>query len=173
MAQKCTPSNSTVTSWNQTAYQEDASCPGVYLYVHNQTILDPYLASVGSLGLGVIHTSELAYVFGNLSLYNTSAATYDPSESDYALVARESRSWSSFASVGQPSLRNKGTLQNWETAYESGRDMMDARLYVIGGPNEGISELEGKGTVEAVAKENLKERCGFLNSPEVIKQLQY
>ena len=112
-------------------------------------------------------------MFGNLSLYNTSAATYHPNESDYALVAHQSRSWSSFASVGQPSLRNKETLQGWETAYEPGRDMMDARLYVIGGPNEGISELEGEGAIEAVAKEKLKERCGFLNSEEIVKQLQY
>lgn len=43
----------------------------VYLYDQNQTILTPILESLGSPGLGVVHTSEFAYMFGNLSHYDS------------------------------------------------------------------------------------------------------
>lgn len=45
--------------------------PEVYLYDQNQTILTPILDSLDSPGLGVVHTSEFAYMFGNLSHYNS------------------------------------------------------------------------------------------------------
>lgn len=43
----------------------------VYLYDQNQTILTPILDSLGSPDLGVVHTSEFAYMFGNLSHYDS------------------------------------------------------------------------------------------------------
>jgi hypothetical protein len=48
--------------------------PPVYLYEGKQTILQNYLESVGLLGLGVIHTSELAYLSSNFSIYNITYA---------------------------------------------------------------------------------------------------
>jgi len=41
-----------------------------YLYEQDQTILTPILGSLGAPGLGVVHTSEFAYMFGNLSHYD-------------------------------------------------------------------------------------------------------
>jgi carboxylesterase type B len=179
MANKCTSITPASNASDQSAYREDASCPPVYLYVQNQTILTPYLEASGEPGLGVIHTSELPYVFGDFYLYNTSGSTVYPTQSDYELNARQSRAWSTFASVGQPSLTNKNTLQGWEPAFEPGfaendtTGVIGAKLYVIGGPQAGLSQLEGKDVDGAVGAEQLYERCGFLNSAEVITQLQY
>ena len=45
----------------------------VYLYNFNQTLLDPIIEYVSGIkGIGVVHTSEFAYIFGNLSHYNVS-----------------------------------------------------------------------------------------------------
>lgn len=44
-----------------------------YMYNFNQTLLDPIIEQVyGIKGMGVVHTSEFAYMFGNLSHYNVS-----------------------------------------------------------------------------------------------------
>jgi carboxylesterase type B len=43
----------------------------VYLYDQNQTILTPILNYLGAPGLGKVHTSEFAYMFGNLSHYDS------------------------------------------------------------------------------------------------------
>lgn len=145
--------------------------PPVYLYSGNQTILGNYLDSTGSLGLGVIHTSELAYLSGNLSIFNVTDAGlpgyhFDPSASDYELARQVPRSWSSFAATGKPSLDGKDTLPGWTTAFPNGKG--DGSVYVIGGEKEGMS-----GNNSAIEKERLAERCGFLNSEVVIEQLQY
>jgi carboxylesterase type B len=42
----------------------------VYYYDQNQTIVDGPLESLGLPGLGVVHTSEFAYMFNNLSHYD-------------------------------------------------------------------------------------------------------
>lgn len=45
----------------------------VFMYNFNQTLLEPILESAyGIKGMGVVHTSEFAYIFGNLSHYNVS-----------------------------------------------------------------------------------------------------
>ena len=47
-------------------------------------------------------------------------------------------------------------------------------VYVIGGPTPGYSGSGGSANARAVvAAQKLQERCGFLNSPEIIQQLQY
>ncbi|KAF2083610.1 alpha/beta-hydrolase [Saccharata proteae CBS 121410] len=175
MASKCESIPSPYPLPNATTNASNSStCPNVYLYIQNQTILDPYLASIGNPGLGVIHTSELPYVFGNLSLYNVSNA-YDPNPSDFSLMHQISRSWSSFSNFGEPTVAGKDTLRGWGPAYKSGGGggVMDASVYVIGGPGEGMSRLEGRGAKEAVGRQRLVERCGFFNSEEVVRQLQY
>lgn len=145
--------------------------PPVYLYSGNQTILTSYLDSIGLLGLGVIHTAELSYLYGNLSIFNLTDAGipgyhFAPSASDYELARQLPRSWSSFAATGKPSLGGKDTLPGWTSAYPDGQG--DGDVYVIGGGNEGMS-----GNNTAQKKEMLSARCGFLNSEEVIRQLQY
>jgi carboxylesterase type B len=43
----------------------------VYYYAQNQTVVDAALDSLGLPGLGVVHTSEFAYMFNNISHYDS------------------------------------------------------------------------------------------------------
>ena len=43
----------------------------VYYYDQNQTVVDGPLESLGLPGLGVVHTSEFAYMFNNISHYHS------------------------------------------------------------------------------------------------------
>ncbi|KAF5346902.1 hypothetical protein D9758_010113 [Tetrapyrgos nigripes] len=144
----------------------------VFLYSFNQTILTPSLESLGSPGLGVIHSSELAYVYASFTAYNTTGLV-NPTEADYALLEQVSRSWTTFASVGLPTIPGKVTLKGWEGSYHPDVGMMDAGVYVVGGSDPGVSKLEGKGSNKVLVAQKLKERCGFLNSDAVIEQLKY
>lgn len=179
ISQKCLPDSartSPAPTWNRSR-KPASDCPKapVYYYEQNQTILTPYLEYSGMPGLGVVHTSELPYVFGNLSIYNTSAYSFFPSTADYALARRQSRSWSTFAYCATP-VGDGETLKGWEAAYEGAAErdrMMDARVFVVGGGEEGLSGLEGEGAREGVRVQRLKERCEFFNSEEIIAQLKY
>lgn len=142
----------------------------VWYYDQNQTSLTPALESLGSLGLGVVHTSEFAYMFGNLSHYDVNGYPFNPSPSDYALRDRESRSWSSFAALGRPSIPGKHALKGWNSAYTHPNE---TDIFVAGGPHEGLWAEDGPRSTPAVAAQKLRARCGFLNSPEIIKQLDY
>ncbi|KAH8648285.1 putative lipase [Tricladium varicosporioides] len=141
--------------------------PPVYLYAGNQTILGSYLDATGSLGLGVIHTSELAYLESNFTIYNVTdqnlpGYNFEPSRSDYELARQYPGSWSSFAYYGTPSAHGSETLKGWTSAYPGGKG--DGLAYVAGGPNSGMKDIKF---------DRLGERCGFLNSREVIAQLKY
>ena len=154
-------------------YAEHIAAAGnsVYLYDWNQTILEPVLSVIqNQTGYGSIHTSEFAYIFGNLSHYDTNGYPFHPTQSDYALQDRGSRSWSTFASIGKPGLRGRNTFQGFDVAFPEGNETY---VYVIGGPNEGISAFDGEKSTPAVRDQKLNERCAFLNSPEMIEQLQY
>ena len=63
-----------------------------------------------------------------------------------------------------------GTLLGWEPAFAREGEV---DVFVIGGPHEGLSAESGPQSEPAVAAQMLKERCTFLNSPEIIKQLNY
>ncbi|KAK7539765.1 putative lipase [Phyllosticta citribraziliensis] len=147
-----------------------SSAPPVFYYAHNATITALYEDSIGYPGRGVIHTSELPYVFANFTPFTTKSDTIRPSAADDALLRRVSRSWSSFAWFGAPGVEGKDTLVGWTPAYASAND---TDLYVIGGPGEGMSALEGARAKPAVAAQRLRERCAFLNGDEVIRELQY
>jgi hypothetical protein len=43
----------------------------VYYYDQNQTVVNKPLEALGLPGLGVVHTSEFAYMFNNLSHYDS------------------------------------------------------------------------------------------------------
>lgn len=145
----------------------------VYLYDQNQTILTPALDAMGYSGLGPVHTSEFAYVFGNLSHYNISGVVFAPTEADYLLVPKESRSWSAFAATGKPSLVGKNTLQGWGPAFGYAKSKNETDIYVIGGGAPGLSALDGPRAMPAIAAQKLRERCDFLNSPSIISQLRF
>lgn len=147
----------------------------VYLYDWNQTILDPLIEySEGITGVGPVHTSEFAYIFGNLSHYDFRDQGYpfNPTASDWALQSRGSRSWSTFISTGVPGLAGKDTFQGFDIAFPDG-EFGEMRVFVVGGPNEGLSATNGSNATSEFAAEKLSERCAFLNSPEVIEQMRY
>lgn len=143
----------------------------VYIYDWNQTILEPAIQQETNLtGMGVIHTSEYAYIFGNLSAYDVLDWPFHPTPSDFALLRRASRSWSTYATLGKFSIAGKTTLQGWTDAFSTPKN---TKLFVIGGPHEGLSGFDGPGSSPEIRKQRLRERCGFLNSPEVRGYLQY
>lgn len=143
----------------------------VYLYDWNQTTTDQVLkAKIDATGYGVIHSSELPYVFGNISVFQGQGYTYKPTSSDLALQARSSRSWSTFASTGNPSLKGHKTLSGFTEAFP-GNDELD--IFIIGGPNEGLSSIDGRRASSALKAQKLRERCAFINSDEIIAQLKY
>ncbi|TVY83752.1 Secreted lipase [Lachnellula suecica] len=144
----------------------------VFLYEWNQTVVGSALASVrGLYGIGIPHTSEFAYTFGNISVYDVNGYPFEPTPADYALQHRGSRSWSTFASTGKPSLEGHDTLAGWEKAYPG--DDTEPYVFVVGGPHEGLSALDGPKSTPEVEEQKLRERCAFINSPEVIEQLYF
>lgn len=146
----------------------------VYFYDFNQTILDPALANTsnGTTGWGVVHTSEFAYVYDSFQVYQNSSYPFNVTRADYSLAIPASRSWSTFASTGHPSSPVPGstTIQGWYDAFGHG----DGPYFmVIGGPTPGLNAFKGAHSSPAVKAQRLDERCGFLNSAEVIAALQY
>lgn len=143
----------------------------VYLYDWNQTILEPYLEQeTGKTGWGPIHTSEFAYIFGNLSHYDVGDHPFHPKPADYDLTSRGSRSWTTFASTGKPGLRGHDTFEGFKPAFPNEHDVY---VFVAGGLSEGLSAIDGRHAREAVRAQRLRERCEFINSPEMIEQLRY
>jgi carboxylesterase type B len=137
----------------------------VYHYSFNQTVVGPIIDAMNNVsGLGVGHTSEFAYVFDSFQAYNESGYPVRPTQVDYALMARASRSWTTFLATGHPSSPGHNTLHGWAPAYAAGTS---ASIMTIGGPHEGIS-LPG-GPVD----QRLEERCGFLNDAAIIAELAY
>ncbi|KHN95654.1 Carboxylesterase, type B [Metarhizium album ARSEF 1941] len=154
-------------------YAEQIAAAGntVYLYHWNQTILDPFLSQVVHRpGMGVIHTSEFAYIFGNLSHYDTGDYDFCPSRSDYHLKRRGSRSWSTYASTGKPSLERHHTLQGFRPAFTQDGQV---KVFVVGGPHEGLTSIDGHEALPALAQQKLRQRCAFINSPDMVQQLGY
>ncbi|KAI0392809.1 putative lipase [Xylariaceae sp. FL0594] len=145
----------------------------VYVYAWNQTIGDQLIKrALNATGFGVVHTSEIGYVFGNLSVYNSvGSSPIQPTSSDYALISRGSRSWSTFATAGKPGLQGHDTFSGFTTAFPRGKDEVD--VFIAGGPHEGLSAIDGPRAKPVMEAERLRERCSFLNSDEMIKQLQY
>lgn len=143
----------------------------VFHYDFNQTILEPILEhTINVSHLGRVHTSEFAYVFGNIQAYNNSGNPINLTDSDYALQQRASRSWASFASKGQPSTQGYVTVQGWLDAYSVPNE---THVMTIGGPYEGWWPLGEVGSPEVVQRQKLAQRCAFFNSPEIIAGLQY
>jgi carboxylesterase type B len=151
----------------------DANHFDVHLYDFNQTILDPILASVYNISdLGVVHTSEFAYIYGNLSHYNISGWPFNPTKSDYNLLERASHSWSHFATYGSPSSNgyHATTFKGWKPAFIGDKGPY---VFVAGGENEGLTALDGYGASAEMKRQRLRERCALINSPRFIGYLQY
>jgi len=152
-------------------YGEHLSRTGnqVYLIDQNQTLLAPIPTSLGLPGLGPVHTSKFTYTFGNISHHNVSDFPFNPTADNYRLERQEARSWSTFASVGQPPLYVKDTLHGIEPAFTRPNE---TAVFVVGG-DEGLSTFDGPRSRPELAAQKLRSRCAFLNSPSIIPQLQY
>ncbi|MBE3041787.1 carboxylesterase family protein [Candidatus Bathyarchaeota archaeon] len=141
----------------------------VYLIDWNQTVVEPLLEeSTGAPGLGPVHTAEFAYIFGNVSVYDISNV-FEPTPEDFALAQRGSRSWSTFANTGNPTLDGHDTFKDFGPAIQ-GRDVY---IFVAGGPDEGLSAIDGPHSASGLRAEKLRERCDFINSDEMIGQLGF
>ncbi|KAI2611992.1 carboxylesterase family protein [Hypoxylon sp. NC1633] len=145
----------------------------VFLYDWNQTVLTAPLATAFELrGLGVVHTSEFAYVFGNVSHYDVPGLDFVATPSDYGLARRAARSWTTFASLGKPGARGRDTFHGFAPAFDRGLDQSFS-VFVAGGPGEGLSAVEGPGSRPEIAVQKLRERCAFINSDEFVAQLGF
>jgi hypothetical protein len=128
-----------------------------------------------------VHSSEFAYVFGSVGEYGEAGYPVAPTGADYALVGRGARAWSGFAATGRPGGHGHGGgdggegFKGFETAFggEDGEEGEDVRVFVVGGPEEGLSSVDGRGAREAVQRQRLRERCAFINSDEMIEQIGY
>lgn len=158
----------------------------VYLYDFNQTLLDTILAATSHTpGLGIVHTSDLAYIHANLSNYNRNDWPYAPSSLDFDLARRVSRTWSTFAATGNPSgdplepAVPRFTLQGWEDAYKGVQfdprrgEMSPPSLYVVGGPFMSFTLMDGPRAVEEVTAQKIRARCGILNGENWVEWLRY
>ncbi|GAP91339.1 hypothetical protein SAMD00023353_6000330 [Rosellinia necatrix] len=146
----------------------------VYLYDWNQTVSDQVIEGLtGETGYGVIHGSDIAYVFGNLAVYGSGDYPFHPAPADYALAARAPRSWSTFASTGRPGRPGHDTFAGFAPAFPAHGGGDRVGVFVAGGPHEGFSPIDGPGALPEVEAQKLRERCAFLNSDEIIEQLRY
>lgn len=117
--------------------------PGVFLYNWNQTTLS-------IPGVGVAHTSELNYVFANLTHPNLAGgAPKPPTAADFALMHRATRSWAAFANGGDPG-KGRGAMTKFKAAFGGNKE----QLFIAGGPDEGMVGLD--------EYEQLGRRCEYI-----------
>ncbi|KIX97310.1 uncharacterized protein Z520_06762 [Fonsecaea multimorphosa CBS 102226] len=138
-----------------------------YLYVLNTTSLTSVLQLFNATFEGVIHFSDVPFVFDqpNVGFGTTAAANLT--------ATRMSGSWAHFASTGNPSGNSTITLSGWTPAYNksqaavTSQNVTGASVRIIGGPNAGQAQLPS-----AVIEPQLLHRCAFINSPAFYQQLQ-
>ncbi|PSN73818.1 putative lipase [Corynespora cassiicola Philippines] len=145
----------------------------VYMYDFNQTMLDPILESLYNIShLGVVHTSEFAYIFGNLSHYNVSGYPFNPTRPDYDLAGRAPSWWIDFVWFASPSEYG---IDSWRESFFSNTHEYSAPragytyAMVIGGSREGYTAFDGPDSTEEMRVQQLRERCAFINSADFIK----
>ena len=66
-------------------------------------------------------------------------------------------------------MERKETLKGWRP--NEGIRESDARILVIGGPNGGMSAVEGRGANDAVRTQRLAGRCAFITSAKTRGEL--
>jgi len=161
-----------------TAFRVAAHGAPAYIYALNQTALTLLLDFAGVAYYGVIHVSDIPYVFDN-------TASVLGSANDAALASRMSGSWVSFARTGEPTTSTgrgnatgNETLNDWPYAFGGQQHLLNlaakngtvmpssAVVRVIGGPSGGIKTYGTSGP------EQLIKRCSFINSAGFYAQIQ-
>ena len=143
---------------------QQSQSSSVFIYELNQTSFAENLTAQGFPQLGISHIADIPYVFDEVARFNRSA-------SNIRLAKQVTGSWSRFAATGSPSSVKGVSLKGWEPAWKSQANdrLQNARVMVIGGGKPGLSGLEGD--EDALQEERLPERCGFLMSEKVIREI--
>jgi carboxylesterase type B len=142
-----------------------------YLYELNTTSLGLLLSLANATYLGVIHVSDVLFVFNNANYNGLFSITSAQNETQ----RRMSGSFARFASVGNPSGgAEANSLQGWSQVYSrpvrKGQTVRRASVRVIGGGSPGQKVLTLSGG--AGPERRLLERCAFINSVRVQRQVQ-
>lgn len=141
-----------------------------YLYELNETTFGALLQLSGAGFEGVIHVSDVPFVFNNANIGLGINAAQE------VVQTRMSGSWAHFASTGNPSGNASISLAGWGQAYNKteasvkGQAVQNASVRVIGGPNAGQHEFNKSSSVGIESQ--LLERCAFINSEGFYDQLQ-
>jgi len=133
-----------------------ASGSASYVYQLNATAFAPLLARANASYLGIIHLSDVPYVFNNVSLFTSNSAHTQ-------LAKLMSGSWANFATAGSPT--GDTTLQDWPMAIPAANETQ-AVVRIIGGIGDGAR------TYSLYSPDELLRRCTFINSPEFYAQTQ-
>ena len=140
-----------------------------YLYVLNTTSLASVLSLFNATFEGVIHFSDVPFVFNQPNVGFGTTATAN------LTATRMSGSWAHFATTGNPSGNSAITLAGWTQAFNKSeaavksQNVTGATVRVIGGPGAGNAQLSlGPKGVEL----GLLQRCEFINSAAFYQQLE-
>jgi len=143
-----------------------------YLYELNATTFGSLLQLSNASFEGVIHVSDVPFVFNNANLGLGITAAQK------VVQTTMSGSWAHFAATGDPSGKANETLADWTRAYNKseasvkGQAVQQASAQVIGGPNAGQHTLNMTSPASAVVEPQLLKRCAFINSVNVYQQIQ-
>lgn len=141
-----------------------------YLYELNETTFGALLQLSGAGFEGVIHVSDVPFVFNNANIGLGINAAQE------IVQTRMSGSWARFATTGDPSGNASITLAGWRQAFNKTEGVLkeqavyNVSVRVIGGPNAGQREFNTSGQVGIESQ--LLERCAFINSGSFYAQLQ-
>ncbi|KIX07786.1 uncharacterized protein Z518_02440 [Rhinocladiella mackenziei CBS 650.93] len=141
-----------------------------YLYELNATSFDSLLMLANASFEGVIHISDVPFVFNraNIGLGITAA--------QHAIQTAMSGSWARFVDDGNPNGNGTTAFSGWTRAYNKteaavkSQTVQHASVRVIGGLNAGQHELK-MNAARGIEPQLLK-RCAFLNSESFYQQLQ-
>ncbi|KAK4949852.1 hypothetical protein LTR10_011694 [Elasticomyces elasticus] len=143
-----------------------------YLYELNATTFDTVLQLANASFEGVIHVSDVPFVFNdaNLGLGITAA--------QQVVQTRMSGSWARFAATGDPSGNANNTFADWTQALNKtgaavkGQAVQQASVRVIGGPSAGQHVLNKTTQGGSGIEPQLLTRCAFINSVDFYQQIQ-
>ena len=142
-----------------------------YIYELNATGLTPELELANATYLGVIHTSDIFFVFGE-------ATAFDGSASIQKIQRRLTGSFIQFAATGHPSGAVEDTEAGWRQVYSpieawvQGDTVQNASVRVVGGVNAGQHEYMMGGQEGVETESETLRRCAFINSVEFYEQIQ-
>ena len=139
-----------------------------YLYDFNTTSFGLLEQFANATFLGVLHTSEILFAFNRPAL----GGLLPISDEQKNIGRRVSGSWARFASTGKPTEAVAATkddaLADWDAGFNKTGEV---NVRVIGGPNADQHTLKLNGDGDGV-EARLLERCAFVNSEEVQRQVQ-